>query len=206
MKTRSYLLFVALSSLMAACNPIIRGGGTGGAGAEGGSGGMGGMGGSCDGAGGFGAGGDTGTGGGTYDPCAGLSCGDGCSLCGPDDTCLPAETFCNANGQCQAGPPVCGPVECSSNSDCIYNGPCDLCPDGSTACPTAACVDGQCAMSDPGCAPPPPPPAPCSTNADCLTTAQPEVCQVCSDGSDACAENVCVAGQCQTVFPPCPQD
>src|ERR1700690_1702141 len=184
MKARSFLLFVAISSLFAACNPVIHGGGTGAEGGAGGGTGAGGMAGGNCGTGGFGAG--SGTGGGTYDPCAGLSCGDACSLCPPGEDCFSPEAFCNANGQCQAGPPVCDPVVCSIDSDCIYNGPCALCPDGTSSCPTASCVNGQCVMSEPACAPPPPPPA-CSTDADCLTPAQPEVCELCSDGSSVCA-------------------
>ena len=157
--------------------------------------------GGCDpGPGGFG-----GTGGGTYDSCAGLSCGDACSACPPGEYCLVPEGFCDANGQCSAGPPVCDPVQCNTDADCAVPQNCALCPDGTSSCPTAACVDNQCVVTEPACAPPPPPPA-CNTDADCLTPAQPETCELCSDGSSVCATNECVAGQCQAVFPPCPQN
>ncbi len=201
MKTRSYLLFVALSTLAAACKPIIHGGGTGGSGATGGSASTGFGGSTCDGY----MGGAGGTGGGGYDPCSGLSCGDPCSPCPPGADCavlVPADLYCDANGQCSEGVPVCGPPQCSTDSDCVVDALCVMCPDGSTSCETASCVNGQCVVSDTGCPPPPPPPPPaCTSDADC---AVPQVCEVCPDGTTVCASSACVDGVCQTITPACP--
>jgi hypothetical protein len=41
------------------------------------------------------------------DPCAGLSCGDGCSTCGSGGPCLGIAQFCDAKGTCAAGTPSC---------------------------------------------------------------------------------------------------
>lgn len=40
----------------------------------------------------------------------------------------------------------------------------------------------------------------CASDGQC---AAPAVCQVCADGSYACATAACVSGQCQVVYPPC---
>ena len=44
-------------------------------------------------------------------------------------------------------------LECSSPADCLApRGPCAVCPDGGTACPTVDCVAGSCVVSSVGCA------------------------------------------------------
>jgi hypothetical protein len=43
----------------------------------------------------------------TVDPCAGLSCGDGCTTCGTGGPCLGIAQFCDAKGTCAAATPTC---------------------------------------------------------------------------------------------------
>ncbi len=59
------------------------------------------------------------------------------------------------------------------------------------------CQNGQCVVG-------------CQTAANC-TGPLPQVCQVCTDGSDGCAHWACVAGKCEITYctcepTPCPQD
>lgn len=46
----------------------------------------------------------------TYDPCAGKACGEGCSVCPPDDgDCVETAVVksCDADGKCSATAPTC---------------------------------------------------------------------------------------------------
>ncbi len=56
------------------------------------------------------AGGPDDAGGEAYDPCAGKACGDGCSVCPPDDAdCVETAVvkMCDADGKCAATAPTC---------------------------------------------------------------------------------------------------
>jgi hypothetical protein len=203
MKTRSYLASIALSALFAAaCNPVVSGGGSGGQGGSGATAsttGSGAMGGGCD-----------GTGGSAPDPCAGLSCGDPCdpTPCDPSQGPCPdvfePESFCDANGQCTPGQPVCQPPpppSCTSGAECDFNDTaCQPCWDGSSVCLTGTCVDGQCVLNEPAC----PPQPSCTVSTDCPT---PASCYLCPDGhSVACAAAECVSGLCTTTPGVCPAE
>jgi hypothetical protein len=39
-----------------------------------------------------------------------------------------------------------------SDADCVVIGaPCQVCPDGTAACPRSSCTNGQCQAEFPGC-------------------------------------------------------
>ena len=88
--------------------------------------------------------------------------------------------------------------QCTSTANCPQPGaPCQVCADGTTACPSVDCVGGKCVGSFPTC----------SVGAKCTSAgacAVPQICKVCSDGSASCATGGCVNGQCVTTFPACP--
>jgi large repetitive protein len=165
--------------------------GTSGTGASSGQGG--GVVGGGGGSGGAAAGGSGGTatgGSGGGDPCSGRPCGASCNACPAGQTCPPVEMFCDAAGSCQRNFPVCEVPECITANDCPAVGaPCQMCADGSSACPSVECINGQCAGSFPEC-----PPPGCSTDTDCPVSAAP--CQLCPDGSAACPFAHCIEGQC----------
>ena len=213
MKLSSILAFGSVVAIVAACggNSSLGsgddnlgdsgkgGGGNGGASGSGqsGSSGTGGASGAS------GNGGSTAGGGGSggYQPCAGLPCGAQCSVCDPNDkTCVSdaAIHYCSTNGECAIAYPNCGaPGKCSSDSECaVDTGPCQICTDGSYACPRAQCVGGQCVASFPGC-----PGGGCKTDAECPAIRAP--CQQCADGSVSCPYSKCVNGSCVSGFPGC---
>ncbi len=76
-----------------------------------------------------------------YRPCDGLSCGESCSVCPPDDAdCVaPAvETYCNRSAECVANEPAelcegvqCGAEQCQLNQFCLEELPGQEPPDGS---------------------------------------------------------------------------
>lgn len=86
--------------------------------------------------------------------CVGKQCGD---LCGPPcDGPGCTATYCNENGQCSTTAPECLPpwTECKLPSDCPpVPIPCQLCPDGSSACPKIDCLGGKCSYDLPVCPP-----------------------------------------------------
>ena len=84
---------------------------------------------------------------------------EGCtSECtGPIIDCSAPPPGCNyvgggcVNGQWTCGDLVCE-AQCKSSADCpLIGAPCELCPDGSTSCPSVECIEGQCVGSFPGC-------------------------------------------------------
>ncbi|MDF1565674.1 MAG: hypothetical protein P1V51_21735 [Deltaproteobacteria bacterium] len=138
-----------------------------------------------------------------YDPCAGLACGDTCSLCPPDATgCLePAVVLtCNDAGLCGMNQPTCGAYVPCAGAAC--GEPCSLCPPDATSCVEpgvlmtcdgfGACVYADPAQVDCGILPPPPPE--CQGDLDC---APGEICvgeawcTGCSDPNDPTCDGVC---------------
>ncbi|MCC6646290.1 MAG: hypothetical protein IT374_12050 [Polyangiaceae bacterium] len=81
------------------------------------------------------------------------------------------------------------PWQCTSSAQCPV-GPCQHCPDGSLACPSAQCVQGTCTTSQPTCSVGPM----CKTASDCPQLDAP--CQQCPDGSVSCPTVDCVGGVC----------
>jgi hypothetical protein len=178
-------------------------GGMSGSSAKGGSGGTGATGGTIGMTGGTGATGGTGMagsgGGGGYAPCANKACGATCTLCDPTDpSCVEDQIvkYCDTSGDCGVNFPVCGMTECTTAMDCVTPAFCELCSDGSSACPTSDCVSGKCVTSFPTC----PTPA-CMSDADCPVSVAP--CQACPDGSTACPWAHCIAGQCASGIDAC---
>jgi hypothetical protein len=161
--------------------------GKGGTGAKGGTGGTGG-----------GMTGGTG-GGGTYEPCANKACGDTCTRCDPTDrSCVEdkAVKYCDVNGGCGLNFPICENAGCKSSSDCVTLDLCEICADGSAACPTSDCVMGQCVTSFPTC-----PATECMADSDCPVSKAP--CQTCPDGTMACPWARCEAGKCAAGIDSC---
>ena len=204
MKLSSILAFSSVVAVVAACggtstlgtgdDNLGDGGGKAGT-SGGGQAGKGGAGGNS------GSAGSGGTGGGGFEPCAGLPCGAACSLCDPKDTTCVTDAairYCSPNGQCGLPYPVCSPPgTCSSDSECASDtGPCQICPDGSYACPKSQCVNGQCVGSFQGCSG-----GGCKTDAECPAVRAP--CQQCPDGSVSCPSSKCVNGSCVSGFPGC---
>jgi hypothetical protein len=130
--------------------------------------------------------------------------------CGPN-TCDKGESCCNEScGICTSPGGACPqiycepppPPQCKVAEDCPQPaGPCQLCPDGSTACPSADCVDGQCVGSFDGCPPDNGDPVQCKAADDCPAPALP--CELCPDGSTACPWTDCIGGQCVGGFDSC---
>jgi len=86
-------------------------------------------------------------------PCAGKACGDTCTPpCPSGQACPTVMGYCDDNGACNLAYPVCDTVACNSGTDCPPPPPyCEQCPGGSSVCPAATCVNGQCAIVTPGC-------------------------------------------------------
>jgi hypothetical protein len=193
MMLRKVLAFSSLCLIVAACgNRSSLGSGDDDLGGKGGNAGVGGT---------SGSGGSSGSGGGTWDPCAGKPCGAECTQCAPNDPSC-AETmvlkFCSEDGACGPAYPACSVDSCSDGSDCPALGaPCEVCPDGSYACPSIECVNGQCVFSGESCQG-----QQCTGDSDCPTMGAP--CQICPDGSTACPWTGCVDGECMSAFPGCP--
>jgi hypothetical protein len=94
---------------------------------------------------------------GAYQPCAGKVCGDQCSTCPPGDPGCPkpsGPSYCDQSGVCSQAAPTCG-LACKSDFDCPQTGtPCQVCPDGSTACAGFKCIANQCQFEQQTCGPP----------------------------------------------------
>jgi hypothetical protein len=138
---------------------------------------------------------------GTYDPCSGKVCGAECSPCAPgDDDC--AETavlkYCDAKGTCGQAYPDCGPTAgCSTDNDCPQLGmPCQQCQDGSYACPSMQCLNGECVGSFESCQG-----SVCQSDSDCPQVGAP--CSPCPDGTVSCPWSQCVDGACAGGFDAC---
>jgi hypothetical protein len=137
-----------------------------------------------------------GTGGsGVYQPCGGKSCGDTCSPCAPGDPSCAGPgvaMYCSDVGTCSPSFPVCG-TGCKSDFECPQPGaPCQICVDGTYACPSAHCQNGQCSVDFPSC-----PAGPTCAGQACGSS--------CPCPSDApCVESWCDGtGKCNSYFPVC---
>ena len=190
MMLRNVLAFttVLIAVACGGTSSLGKGGGnvdSGGSGGEGGNGGSGGTAGNAGNGGGPGA-------------CEGKPCGALCTDCRPGEACLAIAMYCDGGGNCGQAFPVCEPPgQCDSDADCPAIGaPCEMCPDGSYACPSVVCVNGQCAGSFEGCQG-----ASCNDDGDCPVSDAP--CQQCPDGSIACTESKCVNGECAWGSPGC---
>jgi hypothetical protein len=86
--------------------------------------------------------------------------------------------------------------ECTVASECAVIEMCMQCTDGTSVCPKAECVNGQCEMTYPPCTAPE-----CSADNDCPMVGAP--CQTCPDGSTACPGVTCRNGRCEYVFESC---
>jgi hypothetical protein len=80
---------------------------------------------------------------------AGLPCPDGYECVDdPSDNCDPKNGGADCSGICQ---PVTRP-SCASDADCPQlRVACGVCPDGTAACPSSVCVNGQCTVTMPTC-------------------------------------------------------
>lgn len=100
---------------------------------------------------------------GGYQPCAGKTCGSGCTICAPGDTTC-AETavikYCDDKGACAPTVPVCGAqdgggayVPCAGKA---CGAACTICEPGVPGCFETAVLKycnkaGVCSPSPPGC-------------------------------------------------------
>jgi hypothetical protein len=83
---------------------------------------------------------------------------ESCQPCvgGPPPCAAPPDGCNYEGGGCVGGKWTCGTLvcdaQCKADSDCPQPGaPCQVCSDGSTSCPSAQCIGGQCQVSFPGC-------------------------------------------------------
>jgi len=91
-----------------------------------------------------------------------------------------------------------GGAMCQVDTDCpVSKAACQLCADGSSACPWARCEAGQCTNGIDTC-----PSTECKVDADCPISKAP--CQLCDDGSSACPWAKCDAGTCTAGIDHCP--
>jgi len=148
-----------------------------------------------------GSGATPGTDGGSYDPCAGKVCGSPCTLCGPNDPNCAEDAvmkYCDASGGCGLAYPQCPPAaSCTTDTECPQIGaPCEQCPDGSYACPSMQCINGECIGSFQSCQG-----TTCNSDSDCPQVGAP--CASCPDGTFACPWSACVNGTCAGGFDGC---
>jgi hypothetical protein len=142
-----------------------------------------------------------GTGGtGMYDPCENRACGTVCSVCAPDDMDCAADavsTYCDAGGTCAPGFPMCPTNTCEDFTDCpVIDIACQMCADGTTACPEVECLMGQCVTSYPTC-----PGQACMTAEECPVSDAP--CTMCADGTTVCPWSDCVNNVCTSGIDSC---
>ena len=80
---------------------------------------------------------------------AGFPCPDGFTCVDdPSDGCDPKKGGADCGGICQ---PIAG-RSCATDTDCPALGiMCSVCPDGTAACPSSTCVNGQCTAVVPVC-------------------------------------------------------
>ena len=130
------------------------------------------------------------------DPCDGLQCGESCQpICPPDDpncNMLPAEHYCDVNGECQTSVPICPAPGSCDGVDCGGS-----CGQGRICNVKGDCIgeteDPECGEDDP-CA-----------GLECGDSCQP----TCPPDDPGCnllpAEHHCDAdGECRTGVPVCP--
>ncbi len=148
-----------------------------------------------------------------YDPCEGLSCGENCSQCPPDDDdCYePAVVnYCQADGSCSPHQPLCESDDIEPYDPCgdLRCGDyCSHCPPWDPSCVEPAVVnycqaDGSCSPQRPVCEDPAPPYDPCE-GLSCGDN-----CSQCPPDDDDCYEpavvNYCQAdGSCSPLQPVC---
>ncbi|RMG14083.1 MAG: hypothetical protein D6729_14185, partial [Deltaproteobacteria bacterium] len=125
-----------------------------------------------------------------YDPCAGLSCGEICHLCPPNDpTCVETAEVkvCNQDGVCTSLYPQCSePVPCQADSDCNEG---ESCVDG-------RCEPGPCLCADGSL---------CDENGQCGQNAGPCAGKRCGELCDPCEGDPNADG-CITVVSFCQAD
>jgi hypothetical protein len=156
-----------------------------------------------------------------------------CQVC-PNGGYSCAKADC-INGKCQTVFEPCGSGgsgggggtgECTANTDCVqFGAPCQMCPDGSTACPKVECIGGKCVGSFPGCSgtacdpsqcPVPPPNAkpccistsgPCCVDflngSGCVSPPNPGGCQTDFDCPVLASCKLCPDGSCAPVSAKC---
>lgn len=127
---------------------------------------------------------------------------------------------CPANEKCACDPQLCQKGgQCQTIADCPQlEVPCQICTDGSSACPVIDCIKGQCQATLNHC------PAPsCNVDTDCVVATasgmngtdpgmatdpangtQPFACVPCADGSCAPLVAKCVQKMCVVEKPTCP--
>jgi hypothetical protein len=112
------------------------------------------------------------------DPCVGKACGDTCTRpCPAGQECPAVLGYCGENGTCTLAYPVCSTGTCQLDSDCPAPPPsCQLCPDNSSVCTVATCVNGQCAYAVPGC----------PNYSPCAGKACGDACSPCDPADPAC--------------------
>lgn len=105
---------------------------------------------------------------------------------------------CTSN-DCQCDPALCGNGgECQVDIDCPQiKIACQLCADGTEACPRSTCNGGKCEVVLPTC-----PPKECEKNEQCPQPDAP--CLACADGSCAGYQGVCKDGHCAVEKTECP--
>ncbi len=143
-----------------------------------------------------------------YEPCAGKTCGDSCSLCGPNDpNCFETAVlkFCHADGSCKDVAPACAPpspYDPCANKACGAS--CSVCPPNDPNCVETAVLkfchaDGQCKPTTPACT---------QQYQPCANKACGEACTICNPADPNCFETAvlkaCDAqGQCTPNNPVC---
>jgi len=153
-----------------------------------------------------------------YQPCAGKTCGDSCTICPPGDpTC--AETavlkFCHSDGACSASPPACIPppppppkyTPCGGKS---CGDLCTICEPGVPGCFETAVIKmcdsaGSCSPTMPVCGAKDAGPAP---YLPCAGKACGASCTICEPGVPGCFETAVLkqcnaAGACSPSVPVC---
>jgi hypothetical protein len=82
-------------------------------------------------------------------PCEGAVCGASCQLpCGPTTVCQIG--FCDAAGICGAAVPRC---PCADTMPCVQPAQpsCVACPNATSVCQGAVCINGLCQLTNPRC-------------------------------------------------------
>jgi hypothetical protein len=104
------------------------------------------------------------------------------------------------NVGCTCDPSFCGKgAECRIDSECPQlRAPCQVCADGSEACPSVKCIERMCVAEFPSC-----PKKECEKDEQCPVP-QTFACEQCADGSCAEYHGVCKAGQCAVEKKECP--
>lgn len=169
-----------------------------------------------------------------------------CQVC-PDRSSACAKADC-IRGKCQTFFPQCtggaggasgvggasGAGMCRSMADCPQiRSACMDCPDGTSACPSVDCLNGQCISSFPTCTAASCKPSACPSSGSakgcctgkgacgldqgmgCVETAPagckssgecavPAICKLCPDGGCAPISAACQSGQCVTSYGMCP--